>query len=152
MSGVPVKRILMPSFLAGLLPGCLAPILFPFVVLLVEGRFPDWKNYPAAALTIALFGAVAGTIGSIALGVPSIFALEKLNLNKPPVVAAVGAVFGLLFFLLLGPEHGHVSLAQSWPIAAFVSLLAAVCGYSASKLSRFNIALQPKSPRPRCRV
>ena len=126
----------MTSFLAGLMPGALAPILFPFVVLAVEGHFPSWETYPAAAITIAFFGIMAGTIGSIALGVPSLLALERLNLNRPPVVAAVGAAFGVLLFLLLGPDHRQAPLAQSWPIAAFVSALAAVCGYLASKLSR----------------
>ena len=147
-----MKRILMTSFLAGLLPGVLAPILFPFVVLIVEGHFPSWEIYPVAAITIALFGVMAGTIGSIVLGVPSLLALERLNLNKPPVVAALGAIFGVLLFLLFGPDHRQASLAKSWPVAMFFSVLAAVCGYFASKLSRPNNALQPTSPLTRRRV
>jgi hypothetical protein len=152
MSEVPVKNILMTSFLAGLLPGVIAPILFPFVILIVEGHFPSWETYPAAAITIAFFGAMAGAIGSVVLGVPSLLALERLNLNRPPVAAAVGAVFGVLLFLLFGPDQKQASLAQSWPIAAFFSALAAVCGYFASKLSRPNKALQPTSPLSRRRV
>jgi hypothetical protein len=149
---MPVKKILMTSFLAGLLPGAIAPILFPFVVLIVEGHFPTWETYPVAAITIALFGAMAGIIGSIVLGIPSLLVLERLNLNRPLVVAVVGAAFGALLFLLFGPDHRQVSLAQSWPIAAFFSILAAVCGYFASKLSRPNKALQPTSPLTRRRV
>jgi hypothetical protein len=145
MSGMSVKNILMASFLAGLLPGVIAPILFPFVVLIVDGYFPSLEIYPAAAISIAFFGAMAGTIGSIVLGVPSLLALERINLNRPPVVAAVGAVFGVLLFMLFGSDQKQAPLAQSWPIAAFISFLAAVCGYFSSKLSRPNKAYMDSS-------
>ncbi len=146
---LPVKKILMTSFLAGLLPGVIAPILFPFVNLIVEGHFPSWEVYPAAAITIAFFGALAGTIGSIVLGVPVLLALERRNLNRPLVVAVVGAVFGVLLFLLFVHDQTQASLAQSWPIAVFFAVLAAACGYCASKLSRPSKPLQTPSPPSR---
>lgn len=133
--------IFIASLKAGVLPAVLAPIFWPLLVFIVEGKLPDWTIYPGAALTISIYSLIIGIICCITLGFPTLLIMQKFNTNKPIIVSIVGLCYAVIIFSILGPSNGHISISQTWPLYMFLGALGAICGYIASYLSRPNKAL-----------
>ncbi len=138
-----MERLIKSSFKAGLIPGLVAPIIWPLVVLLIEGRWPSWPAYPMAILPISLFAILIAAPSCLVLGAPALFVLERLNLNTPTIAGATGAIIALLIYFILSLVNEYPSVSQSWPLAVFFAIIGASCGATASKLSRTNKAPQP---------
>ena len=66
-----MARIAKATSLAGLVSGLIAPIIWPFVVLLLDGAWPTWSVYPVAALTISFFAIIIAW-SNIVVSAPSI--------------------------------------------------------------------------------
>ena len=132
--------MLKASFFSGLLPPFLAPTLWPFVVLLSEGHFPSWEVYPTAVLSISFFALLIGIFACVGLGFPSLFALEKFDLNRPLITSIVGSILAVILFFLIGVGGEEASINELWPVLAYFTILGAACGAAASILSRSNKA------------
>ena len=129
------SEIFKASFFAGLLPGLIVPLVWPFVILAVEGDFPSWSSYPMAILTISCFSVVIGLGACIIFGAPILWAASRLRLNIPLFLALIGGALGLILFLMVLRVPDISRLSESWPIATLFVLMAAICGYVASFLS-----------------
>ena len=138
-----MARIAKATLLAGLLSGVIAPIMWPFVGLLIDGTWPTWSVYPMAALTISFFAIIIATPCCIVLGGLVLLALEKLNLNTPAISGLSGLVLALLIYLLVATSYNYPSLSEFWPLAAFFAIIGSTCGALASYLSSTNKSLQP---------
>lgn len=57
-----MKQIIKANLLAGLSPGLVAPVIWPIVAFLVDGKFPTWSTYPMAALSISFFAIIIGLV------------------------------------------------------------------------------------------
>lgn len=131
-------KIIKGTIFAGLLPGVVSPILWPFVVLFFEGRWPDWSIYPMAVVGISFFAILIGLPCCIALGSPALFALDKLNLNTPTIAGIAGSVIAISFYFLLAHIHDYPPVSKMWPLAAFFACNGMACGAMASLGSRQN--------------
>lgn len=133
-----MERIIKGTMLAGLLPGLMAPIIWPIVVLLVEGGWPTWSTYPMAALSISFFAIIIALPCCVGLGAPALFGLNKLNLNSPAIAGILGFTMALLIFFLFAVSNDYPTFSQSWPLATFFAINGAIAGTAASLLSRTN--------------
>lgn len=133
-----MARIIKATLLAGLLSGLVAPIIWPFVVLLIDGAWPTWSVYPIAAIAVSFFAVIIATPCCIVLGGLAIFILEKHNLNTPAIIGLSGLISALLLYLLVATSNDYPSFSQSWPLAAFFAIIGSTCGALASHLSRTN--------------
>jgi hypothetical protein len=129
------SKIFKASIFAGLLPGLIVPLVWPFVVFAVEGDYPSWSSYPMAMLTISYFSVAIGLGACIILGVPILWAASRLRLNIPLFIALIGGALGLILFLMVLRVPDTSPSSESWPIATLFVLMAAICGYVASYLS-----------------
>ena len=141
--------MLKANIISGLIPAVLAPILWPFVVLLSEGNFPSWETYPTAALIITSFAFLIGLCACLALGFPALLILKKYNLNEPTVASGVGLVLAVALFFIIGVGGKDAVLSQTWPILMFFAVLGAACGATASILSRSNKSLKERDREKR---
>lgn len=139
---VDMGRVLKANLIAGVLPGIISPLLWPIVVFLVEGKFPDWVNYPIAAVSIMFFATIIGLAGGVLIGFPTLLLLEKAQLNKPVAAALIALLLVLAGYWVLGPSLAEAPFSQSWPVSLFLGLLGAICALVASRLSRPNQALE----------
>jgi hypothetical protein len=128
--------ILTANLLSGLVPGFIAPVSWPVVVVLMEGHWPDWDVYPSAALSISAFGFIGGAAGCLLVRVPALVILRRLDIHGTWAPAAVGALACFAVYLWIGPDVGQMSIPQSWPVAAFLSIMGAICGALAGYLAR----------------
>jgi hypothetical protein len=142
-----MARITKATLLAGLLSGLIAPAIWPFVVLLIDGAWPTWSVYPVAALTISFFAIIVATPCCIVLGGLVLLALEQLNLNTPAISGILGLVSALLIYLLVATSYNYPSLSEFWPLAAFFVIIGSTCGALASYLSRTNESLKAGTPQ-----
>ena len=133
-------EMLKASFLSGLLPPVLAPALWPFVVLLSEGRFPSWEVYPTAALSIMFFALLIGICACVVLGFPCLVTLEKFNLNRPAITSIAGLLLSVMLFFMIDVGGEEATKNDLWPVLAFFAVLGAAWGAAASILSRPNKA------------
>lgn len=136
-------RFLVASTKAGALSAVIAPLLWPAVVYFMKGELPALGDFINAILPIVLFALILGVSVAIIIGVPSLLALEHLQLNKPPIVSVVGMIYGAVLVLMFGPGHTRAPISESWPLYLFFGILGAVIGFVASHLSRTNTAPQP---------
>lgn len=137
-----MARITKATFLAGLLSGLVAPLAWPFVVLLINGSWPTWSIYPMAALSISSFTIIIATPCSVVIGGATLFLLEKYDLNTLAITGLLGLITALLIYFLLAGANNYPSLSQSWPLAAFFAVIGLICGVVACYLSRSNNALK----------
>ena len=133
---VAMMGIVKATLVAGLIPGILVPVLWPLVVFLIEGKFPDGASYPMGAVAIAFFATLTGLVVSVGLGSLTLVCLEKYRLNNPILAAGAGFIVGVTVFWLAGPSLSQAPLGRSWPVYLFLGVLGAVCGSMASQLSR----------------
>ena len=137
-----MKRIIKACFLAGLVPGVLAPFLWPLVVWLMEGELPNWSSYPVAAAGIFFFATILGLGVCGTIGVSCLLCLEKFKLNSPPLFAMLGFILGCAMLYMAGPDQLQTELPRSWPMYAFFGVLGAACGFTASYRSRSKIEIE----------
>ena len=135
-------RIIKSTLLAGLAPGVAAPIVWPAVVVLVEGKWPDWHVYPMAALAISSFSIFIAIPSCVTFGSVSLFILEKLDINTPAITGILGLILSLLLYLSIASVNDYPPISQAWPVAAFFSIMGAMCGVIASSVSCTNTALK----------
>lgn len=136
-----MKRIIKANLLAGLSPGLVAPVIWPIVAFLVDGKFPTWSTYPMAALSISFFAIIIGLVSCLVLGSPTLISLEKLNLNTPTSAGTSGFIIALFLYFLFTVSKEQSSITQSWPLGVFFAVLGGICGSTASLLSRTNKSL-----------
>ena len=139
---MPHIHIIKANFLAGLLSGVVAPVIWPLVVFLTEGGFPTWSSYPLAAVSIFAFAIIIGLAGCIIVGIPTISILEKNNINKPTIAGMSGLIMATIVFFVISIINNYPSLSQTWPLAAFFACMGALCGATASALSSTNKPLK----------
>jgi hypothetical protein len=116
--------------------GVLAPLTWPFVVLAVEGSFPDWSTYPGAALSVFAFALAAGTGLCLVLGIPALLCLDRLERNTPWTAATVGASVAVILFHVAGPGPKQAPFQDAWPVYVFLAVLGGGAGFAASRWSR----------------
>jgi len=133
---MPHIQIIKANIIAGLLSGVLAPIIWPLIVLLTEGKLPTWSSYPLAALSIFSFATILSLIGCIIIGIPTLLILENNKLNKPIIAGLSGLVAASVVFFIISISNNYPSLSQSWPLAAFFACIGGFCGFTASALTR----------------
>lgn len=144
-----MERIIKATMLAGLLPGLVSPIIWPAVVLFVEGRWPTWSVYPMAALTISFFAIIIALPCCVIFGSPALVGLEKIKLNKSAIAGATGFIIALVVYFLLAVSNNFSSLSPSWPLAAFFAANGAICAAVASSLSRTNKRVKADAQKTR---
>lgn len=140
------QRLVLANLKAGVIPAIFSPIVWPFVVLAMEGEFPNWSTYPMATFTIILFALVVGIFGCMIIGMPTILILQKFNMNIPMVASVIGFISTMTLYLCFGPSLELAPIKQSWPIYLFLGVIGASCGYMASYLSRPNKRMQSDRP------
>ncbi len=133
-----LPTVVTGAFLAGLMPGIIAPLAWPLVVMAVEGSFPDWSVYPSAAVVISLFAIFFGLMGSVFVGSPILVVLSRFNLNLPWLAAVFGVFVSLSAFAVIELPNGDWPISESWPLAVFFAINGAVCGYVASSYMHSN--------------
>ena len=134
-------HIIKANFLAGLLSGVIAPVIWPLVVFFTEGKFPTWSAYPLAAVPIFTFTIILGFAGCIIIGIPTLSILEKHNINTPTIAGMSGLIFATIVFFAISVINNYPSLSLTWPLAAFFASIGAFCGFTASALARTNKSL-----------
>lgn len=133
-----MARITKATLLAAVLSGLVAPIVWPFVILRIDGAWPTWSIYPMAALAISAFTVIISAPCCIVIGGTALFFLETHNFNAPIITGTLGLISSLVIFFLVGAGNNYPSLSQSWPLAAFFAVFGVFCGVAASLLSRTN--------------
>jgi len=130
-------RFFRASFVGGLFPAILAPMLWPIVVLLIEGNLVSFSGL-FYVLGIAL---IVGLSLALAIGFPMLLMLDYFHVNN---TATAGVMFSLLAFFLFvyPPVEGIGGLIERWPLVGFFSLLGGSAGAIASYLSRRECPLQ----------
>jgi hypothetical protein len=140
---MPHKHIIKANIYAGFLSGLVAPVIFPLVILLTEGKLPDWSTYPLAAISIFAFATVLSLAACIIIGIPALSILEKNKLNTPIITAISGLFIATIIFFALSVINNYPPLTQTWPLAAFFVFLGSFCGYTASTFSSTNKSFKP---------
>lgn len=136
------RTILKACLFAGLLPGVLAPLLWPFVPTLMDGKSMNWGLVLFSLFPVSIFALIGGLLGCLVLGVPVLVLLEKYGINRPIISIMVGSALGLLIALTWSLPAER-SLVSSWPFVLFFIILGAACAGLASYLCRPNKAPQP---------
>jgi hypothetical protein len=137
-----MQRVLNATAISGFLPGIFAPIIWPFVVVLMQGSWPTWSVYPMAAISVAFFALVFSLPFNFVLGSLVIISLEKFNLNHPLIVGLLGGLTAFFVYMLLATFNDYPPLKQAWPLGGYFSILGVICGVAASHISRTNKALK----------
>jgi hypothetical protein len=132
----PGNHLFRNVLLAGLLPGIVAPLLWPAVVYLAAGRLPAWHTYPSAALAMAFVAVLVGLSVAAFIGFPVLLALRRYRLNRPWLAALIGALLAVILAYVYGPWEERSGSLPTWPVYLFMLLLGALCGATASLLTR----------------
>ena len=135
---MPNIHIIKANFFACLLSGVIAPVIWPLVVFFTEGKFPNWSNYPLAAVSIFAFTIILSLAGCIIIGIPTLSILEKHNINTPTIAGMSGLILATIVFFAISVINNYPSVSQTWPLAAFFASMGAICGLTASALARTN--------------
>ena len=129
-----LDELVRACFLAGLLPAILAPILWPFVLISEGNGIPTLPL--VAIMSISGMALLGGMIGCLLVGIPSIYAADRLGVNRPKVMSIIGAAVSVAVLFIVMWAAGHTPPLQSWPVFVFFAAIGASCGAVASRLSR----------------
>ena len=133
MTPTRLDELVRACFLAGLAPAILAPILWPIVLMLHGNGMPDLPLVAIASITgMAL---LVGMIGCLFIGLPCIFVADRIGLNRPVVMGALGALVSIAIFFVIPWAYGNALPLSSWPLFLFAAVIGATCGAIASILS-----------------
>jgi len=117
------------ALIAGATAGVFAPLLWPFVVWAVQGHISDWQSLLSGLLTVAGFALILGPAVSLIVGVPLLSLLDRLNLERPPVVVTAGALLGTV------TVSNFMSWPLSlWPLYLYLLVLGGLCGFVAVRV------------------
>ena len=129
-----LDELMRACFLAGFVPAILAPILWPLVLMSAENGIPRLPL--VAVMSISGMALLGGMIGSLLVGLPSICIADRLGLNRPMVMSAIGAVLSVAVLFVSMWGAGNAPPFESWPVFVFFAVIGASCGAVASRLSR----------------
>ena len=129
-----LDELVRACFLAGLLPAILAPILWPFVLISEGNGIPTLPL--VAIMSISGMALLGGMICCLLVGIPSIYAADRLGVNRPMVMSIVGVAVSIAVLFISMWAGGNTPPLQSWPVFVFVAVIGASCGAVASRLSR----------------
>jgi hypothetical protein len=97
------------SLLGGAVAGLFAPVLWPFVVLAMEGRIADWYTLLSGLVAVAGFAFIIGLAVSLVVGLPVLLLLHRFSLERPLIVVGAGALISTL----------ALSKFMAWPISVW---------------------------------
>jgi hypothetical protein len=131
------SRIAFGCLISGLVPGVLAPALWPAVVAVTKGQsFIDAYGVTVTEiLAIAAIAVIGGLAGCLLVGIPVLAVLERLNANRPYIAAIIGALVAWIAWIVFGSVRQESLGTADWAIPLFLALIGAVCGGLASLIS-----------------
>ena len=138
----PLTLRLKSALFTGAAAGLFAPLLWPFVVLAMQGRVADWYLLFSGLVAVAGFALLVGLVVSLFVGFPALLLLHEFALEQPFVVIGVSALISTL----------TLSKFMSWPIGlwplySFAVALGGLCGFVACLHIRANHAVKRDAPQ-----
>lgn len=138
----PLTLRLKSALFAGAAAGLFAPLLWPFVVLAMQGRIADWHVLLSGLVAVAGFGLLVGLVVSLFVGFPILLLLHKFALEQPLVVMGAGALISTLTL----SEFMSWPI-RLWPLYSFAVALGGLCGFVAWLCMRPHPASKRDGPR-----
>ncbi len=123
-----IGRFAQACLFTGPVAAVLAPVLFPIVGLLVgEDPWPSALNIDGYLL-IAVFALIVGFFGGLIVGLPSLLLLDAIDLNRPALLAIIGAGASCVIYSLLDSSPTQSPMSETWPLYLYVAAIGAACG------------------------